>query len=68
MKIYLKQKIYMQMHLSTHLCLMAFMVDFPKLMEISSSNSVNDYSTNSLAPNILYWHEGRRVWWVMRGK
>ena len=39
------------MHLSTHLCLMAFMADFPKLMDISSSNSIDDYSSNMLDPN-----------------
>ena len=37
--------------LSTQLCLTTFMVDFPEPMDISSSNSFNDYSTISLAQN-----------------
>ena len=39
------------MHLSTHLCLTTFMVDFSKLMVISSANSVDDYSSIPLDPN-----------------
>ena len=37
--------------LSTHLYLMKFMVEIPKLMDISSSNSIDDYSRSPLDPN-----------------
>ena len=55
--------------LSTHLCLMALMADFLEPMEISSSNSVDGYSTSPLAPKNLCKHTvGAKYFALARGE
>ena len=57
------------MQLLTHLCLMTFMADFPEPVEISSSNSVDGYSTSLLVPNNLSKHTvGTKYFALARGE